>query len=207
LGKKRVFNGSLPKKLSNAGDEMAETKIVMFDSDEAARQITVTGWVSRDGRFYGNDERLARYAGCTHRKCEQCDNVVTRDRIICDQCNDKRMNAKYESLEPLEWDGDVPLCTFRGDTYFFDWGSVEEYCEDHETTVERLQLVICVPVKPHLLEPNDMFCDYLPEDGECPDEVALAVEAVNDAIKKALPFSWYPGKQRAIFTTCDAHSG
>ena len=173
--------------------------IVMFDSDEAAKQITVTGWVSRDGRFYGDDERLARYAGCTHRKCEECDNTVTRDRIICDSCVTKKRDAKFAALEPKEWDGETPLCTYWGDNYFFDWESVEEFCEDHETTVDALQLVICRPVKPHLLDANDLFTDYLPDDGDCPDEVAEVVEALNEAIKKAAPFSWYPSEYRATF--------
>ncbi len=31
---------------------MSESKIIMFDSDEAARKVAVTGWVSNDGRFY-----------------------------------------------------------------------------------------------------------------------------------------------------------
>jgi len=45
-------------------------KIVPYDSAEAASIQTVTGWVSRSGRFWGNDEHMARYDGCTHRKCD-----------------------------------------------------------------------------------------------------------------------------------------
>ena len=37
---------------------MAEKPIIMEDSPEAASIKTVTGWVSRTGRFWGNDERL-----------------------------------------------------------------------------------------------------------------------------------------------------
>jgi hypothetical protein len=33
-------------------------KIVMMDSDEAASIKTVTGWVARDGLFWGNDEHI-----------------------------------------------------------------------------------------------------------------------------------------------------
>ena len=34
-------------------------KIVPYDSSEAASIQTVTGWVSRSGRFWGNDEHMA----------------------------------------------------------------------------------------------------------------------------------------------------
>jgi len=174
-------------------------KVVMFDSPEAAELKTVTGWVSRDGRFYGDDERIARYAGCTHRKCEQCEAVVDKSRIICGACHNKAMNAKYAALEAKEWDGDTPLALFDDDTYFFDWESVEDYCDTHDCKIEDLQLVICTPVKPALLSADEMFCDFLPEDGESPDEVKDAVEAVNKAIIASAPFSWYPGKFRAVF--------
>jgi len=181
---------------------MGDTKeVVMFESEDAAQLKTVTGWVSRDGRFYGDDERIARYAGCTHRKCGSCESTVEKYRIYCDACTSKRTIEKYLTLESKPWDGETPLCTYDDDRYFFDWESVEEYCEDNEIKLEDLMLVICDPVKPSLLDANEMFCDELAEDGECPEEVANAIEAVNEAIRKASPFSWYPGKFRAIFAS------
>ncbi|MDE9687494.1 hypothetical protein R4T22_18735 [Citrobacter portucalensis] len=39
---------------------MKTEKIVMMDSDEAASIQTVTGWVDRQGRFWGGDEHQAR---------------------------------------------------------------------------------------------------------------------------------------------------
>lgn len=36
-------------------------KIIPYDSAEAASIQNVTGWVSRSGRFWGNDEQMARY--------------------------------------------------------------------------------------------------------------------------------------------------
>jgi hypothetical protein len=177
---------------------MKTETIVMFDSPEAAKQVTVTGWVSRDGWFYGDDERIARYAGCTHRKCETCENTVIKGRIYCDSCTHKRTVARYDALPTKEWDGETPLCCFDDDRYFFDWESVEEYCEDNETTVEDLMLVICDPVKPRHFD-TELFADYLPDDGEAPDEVVAALDVLNAAIDKAPPFSWYPGKVRPIF--------
>lgn len=176
---------------------MTETKtkkVIMFDSPEAAQLRTVTGWVSSDGRFYGDDERIARYAGCTHRKCERCEAVIPKSQIICDSCRRKDMDAKYDALESKEWDGVTPLALFDDDTYFWEWSDVEEYAEDHDCEVSDLRLVICYPVKPRPLSADEMFCDELAEDGESPDDVKDAVEALNQAIESAPPFSWYPGK-------------
>ena len=44
---------------------MSETKIVLLEDAEAATLKTVTGWVSRDGLFFGSDERTARWSGAT----------------------------------------------------------------------------------------------------------------------------------------------
>lgn len=43
-----------------------EETIIFPDSPEAAKETTVTGWVSRNGLLYGKDECAARYAGATH---------------------------------------------------------------------------------------------------------------------------------------------
>lgn len=51
--------------------QQKEKKIIPYDSPEAASFKTVTGWVSSDGIFCGNDEHVARYRGCTHIKCNE----------------------------------------------------------------------------------------------------------------------------------------
>ena len=52
-----------------------EEKTILFTSDEAAKYTDgISGWVSRDGFFWGKDERAARYHGCTHVLCEDCGN-------------------------------------------------------------------------------------------------------------------------------------
>jgi hypothetical protein len=178
---------------------MPDKAVVMFDSPEAAQRKTVTGWVSRDGRFYGDDERIARYAGCTHRQCESCLNVVEKGRIYCDVCTSKQTREKYESLPAKAWDGNTPLCAYDTDDYFFDEDSLMEYCEENEVEREDLMLVICDPVKPRAYDSGDLFADYLADDGEAPDEVVDALDALNKAIAAAPPFSWYPGKFRPIF--------
>jgi hypothetical protein len=176
-----------------------KVKIVMADSPEAATRRTVTGWVSRDGFFFGDDERLARYKGCTHVKCSDCGSVIEKTRLICGACCSKRTAAKFEKLPKKEWDGETPLALFDGDRFFFDEDDIDMYCEDVEAKRSDLKLVFCVPCKPCIMSANDMFADELPEDGSIDDpDILAAVTALNAAIRKAEPFSWFPGSVAAI---------
>jgi len=61
------------------------TDKVLYASDEAAQLVTVTGWRSRTGRFYGSDEHLARWDGCTHQICE-CGAEMPRGFTKCNTC-------------------------------------------------------------------------------------------------------------------------
>lgn len=175
-----------------------EEVVVMSDSPEAATFRTdISGWVSRDGRFFGDDERLARWAGATHAPCSGCGAMTSKHYTVCDSCRCKRDIAQYDAMPKKEWDGTTPLYSQADDKYFF--GDVEEYCEDEDRTIEDLRLVICEPVYGRPIE-SDYFCDELPEDGEVPDVIAVAMDALNTAIKEAGPLSWVPGKYAAIVT-------
>lgn len=179
--------------------QQAAEVIVMEDSPEAARQVAVTGWVSRQGFFFGDDERTARYDGCTHRKCGDCGQPVVKHWLKCEACRHKDEVARYQALPKKPWDGVTPLALYGGDKYFFDESDLEMYCEDHDVKVQDLLLVFCDPVKPGEISPNDLFADELPEDGEVQDaDVLAAVEQLNAALRKAEPFSWLPGKVAAI---------
>lgn len=164
--------------------------IVMRDSDEAAQLKTVTGWVSRTGLFYGGDERGARWAGCTHEKCEDCGAVI--ERGWCNTCREKRDLERWLAAERIPWDGTTPLYSDSYDKYFFD-DDVEEFAEDEGVGLDDLRLYICVPQYGRPIE-GDYFQDELPEDGEVPDGICTAMEALNEAIRAAGPLSWHPGK-------------
>lgn len=96
-------------------------KIVMMDSDEAASIQTLTGWVSRDGHFWGDDEHMARWSGATHRKCKNKpdDHPIHRTHSYCEECHKESRQAKFAALERAVWAGE-PLVIFDDDTYFFD---------------------------------------------------------------------------------------
>ena len=174
---------------------MAE-KIIMRESPEAAQLKTVTGWVSRTGQFFGDDERTARYAGCTHEVCGGCGAVIARG--WCNTCREKRDLESWLAAERTEWDGTTPLYSDAYDKYFFD-EDVEEFADDEGVSVDDLRLYICEPRYGRSID-EDYFCDELAEDGEVPDVILHAMKKLNEAIKEAGPLSWYPGKQVPLIT-------
>ena len=105
-----------------------ESEIVMFNGDEAAKFRTgISGWVSRLGHFYGNDERAARYDGCTHRPCKDCGTPVERGWLLCKKCRETKDVAKYNAMPKEEWNEKGMLYYDAADRYFADWDEVEYY--------------------------------------------------------------------------------
>ena len=183
-----------------------DTKVVLFDSNEAAHfQTGLSGWVSRHGHYWGNDERAARYDGCTHTRCEDCGEPVDRGRLICPQCHENRQIKRYDAMPKEEWNGEGMLYSDAADRYFRDWDDVECFLEDEGGTADSLRLIIC---EPEYLPPiqDDYGCDVLAEDGELPDEVIEAIDKFNEIIKNAGAVSWYPGK-KAVFLIADKSEG
>ncbi len=170
-------------------------KIIMRDSPEAAQLKTVTGWVSRHGQFFGDDERTARWAGCTHEVCSGCSAVI--DRGWCRSCREKSDLEKWLKAVREEWDGTTPLYSEAYDKYFFD-EDAEEFADDEEVTLDDLRLYICVPQYGRSIE-DEYFCAELPEDGEVPDGIGEAMDKLNEAIQAAGPLSWHAGKMVPVF--------
>lgn len=174
---------------------MADETMVMYDSPEAATYRTdIKGWVSRDGRYYGEDEHIARWSGCTHMTCA-CGQVYAKDGAVrCRSCQATHERDRYYVLEMVEWDGTTPVVTDDDDHYFFSEDEVLDYLADQEEGAE-IRLVLCKPGRLSYVS-EDNWADDLPEDGELPAEVQKALEALNEAIKNAPTVCWWPGKQR-----------
>lgn len=174
-----------------------EKKIILDTSDEAAKIETVTGWMSRTGRFWGKDERTARYDGSTHRLCS-CGEVIEKQGY-CRPCSDKKEAEKFAAMERKEWDGTTPLCLYHADRYFWDIDELMDYCEENEVQPAQLDLVICDPIYAREIDPNEYYCDELAEDGDVPAEIADAFAELNARIKEhRQALSWTPGKFAAI---------
>lgn len=180
-------------------------KIILADSPEAASIQTVTGWVSSDGHFWGNDERMARYSGSTHRKCEKDEaHGIYNTRAYCKKCREIQMNETWEAMPKIEYSEDVfPLVVFDGDEYFFDSDSLDNYLICNGLDPAAVRLTKCLPAYPEEIDPDDHFQDILPEDGEVPAEVAEAFKVLNAVLKEAKPFCWFPDNKQGVTLPAD----
>jgi hypothetical protein len=175
-----------------------KTKQILDTSDEAACYgKNLEGWIDRHGRFWGKDEKAARWSGCTHIICPECGRPTPKHYTICQGCREKKAIERYKLKERRHWDLTVPVYSETTDEYFFDANDLNDWLEDHNCTAESLRLVICEPI--YLRQVNeDYFCDELPEDEGVPDDIADALENLNRIIREQGPISWDPGKYAAI---------
>lgn len=173
--------------------------MVMSDSPEAAQLVTITGWKSRRGIFYGADgERTARYDGCTHRPCETegCGKPTEKMYIYCEDCRHKRDVAKYEAMPAAAWDGHQMIFADAHDEYFSCLDSFFEHCETNDVEPTDCRPILCEPNIAHEVEP-DYWTDSMAEDGELPGELEAALDALNKVISDGqFVLSWSPGKTR-----------
>ncbi len=179
---------------------MTDTLVILPTSAEAATYRTdIKGWVSRSGRYFGDDERLARYDGCTHNACTSCGAPAEKYHLYCDACQAKRDAERWEALPVADWDGETPLCLYRGDTYLYDIDQVRDYAAENDMKVSELRLVLCKPVYAHYLDIAE-WVDDLPEGKDGPSWLEAAVDAFNEVIAKHRkePVGWRHGKQRVV---------
>lgn len=161
------------------------------------------GWVAKDGRFWGENEHMARWTSCDVLDCatEKCNNTVdVRSSTFCDSCSENKRIEKFEALERKEWDGSTPLYSDSCDTYFFCLASLNGYMEENDVTVNDLQLVICEPIHMRQFDECSLL-DDLHEDAEIPVAVSDAAEALNKAIREhGQAMSWTPSKYAAVIS-------
>lgn len=164
-----------------------QKQTIMFDAPEAASLRTATGWVTADGRFFGQDENLSRLCSATHRHCKNNpEHPVHEIHGYCDQCHHEKRAKIFAAMPARGWDGD---------NYFFDTGSLLDYLVDSNITLPDLRLCICEPNMPREIDPSDVFSEDLPGDGEiCDDQLVAALDLLNEIIRKLGPLSWSQGK-------------
>jgi len=177
---------------------MSDNLLHIFpESDEAAKFVTgISGWVDREGRFWGDDERIARYCGSTHRHCD-CGAVIPRNSY-CKACNRAKDAERYRNAERIEWDEETPLYSQTNDQYFFSMDELIDFIYEHDIeSTDDMELFICKPNYFRNID-QDWFSDDLPEDGDFPKELYDAIDNFNAVINKLGPVSYSPGKFAAI---------
>jgi hypothetical protein len=185
---------------------MSNEPVVMYDSDEAAKIVTVTGWASRHGRFFGDGkhgEHLARYDGCTHRPCSRCGEPETRGWLVCKACREKEDRAKFLAMPEVPYDADMVVVPFGSDLYLFRDEEVECYADSLDPSPTEIKLVVCEPQLAHEIDPDEFYTDILPEDMSLDDvdpTLAKAFDTLNALIReRKAVLSWVPGKTRTTY--------
>lgn len=176
-------------------------EIVMYNDENAAKFVTVSGWVSKDGYFYGDNkdsEHLARYKGCTHRECE-CGNIMEKHYLYCQKCRDKKDRERHAKREVVEWDGETFLYDHLTENYFKGVGEIEDYLFEHEdVNKEDMLLVLCEPIFFRSID-EDHWCNDLADDCTFEDvaseEVIESIRVLNEELRKCGPVSWGPGSK------------
>lgn len=173
---------------------------ILYD-DKAAQIKTVTGWVSSHNRFYGDDEDLARWDGCTHKICN-CGNEFEKRSTMCGDCWSKKSKERYDKKPFKKWDGVEPLTIQGQEIWFFHKHELLDYICDEGIDPKDLMLVICEPNYASELS-DEIYCDELPEDTYIDDvfpELAEAIENVNKIIREnKTVLSWGEGEYRTKY--------
>lgn len=173
--------------------------VVLYTDDNAAKKETITGWVSRNRKFYNQDEHMARWDGCTHMICD-CGNTMIKSYTKCEDCRQKSVNQKRDALPIEEWDGETMIYCESNDKYFNDMEEISEYLEDNDLDAEDLDLYICSPNYAHEIS-SEIWADYLPEDHEdLPKELQQKLDEFNKFINESkIILSWSPSKVRTKY--------
>jgi hypothetical protein len=165
-------------------------KIIMWDSDEAAKFVTVKGWLSSKGHFY-NDEDIARYDGCTHKVCG-CGNTMDKHRVICTDCEENRKIEIYNNLPRKIWDCEECVYSLKHDKWFVFEDDIFLFLDNdieleeflNLSSLSELQLIFGVPDYAHSIDPYNMYADIMPEDeDELPQEIIDAFNELNDTLQ------------------------
>lgn len=168
-------------------------EIIDFDSSEAATLKTVTGWVSSSGGFWGDDERMARWQGCTHVSCSECGTQIAKSRSICESCWIAQQIRNYYLLDEVDPEHRFIYCQ-NDEEFYTDLTTFKDMCDEPN---EDKRLVVCVPYYAPELDIYDYLEDYLADDQEPPDALIEAANVFNAAVNAyRQPITWFPGTAR-----------
>ena len=176
-------------------------KVIMYDSPEAAQLVTVTGWATKDGRFFGDNEHLARYVGSTHRHCDNNeDHAAYRSNAYCELCAAAKRLEAFNAMPVVEWDGETPLNLFDTDMYFHCSDQIDDFCFEYETKASDLPLVLCEPNNMQQVD-SDYWEDSFAEEVDLPTEIQCALNDLNAAIEEhGKAVSWSPGNKKVLLS-------
>lgn len=170
-------------------------EMVMVDSDSAATLETVQLWKSRNGHYYA-DEHAARYDGCTHVSCTDCQTPIHKNRTLCESCATIREKARYQTL-PRQPYTDDPI--YVDDVFLMDRDEVVDFCYDRDILPSTL---IAFPCEPEYVAPIDPY-DFYEVDRYEGGEISAVLEKTFDVLNQIIEYqqeilSWHPDHKKSV---------
>lgn len=161
---------------------------VYSESAASATIKTVTGWVSRDGYFFGADETGARRAGSSVRICREDPNHgAVPNNGYCKECARIKDEQRWEKAPKVE-KSEGPFFLFDGDHFFRDIEEVEDYANDHD--LDAVRLSVGEPIFLKMPDAGDLFADDMPDEMDVPCEAYRIVEVARAAIAALPSVGW-----------------
>jgi hypothetical protein len=151
----------------------------MGETDGATQRTDLTGWVSRHGAYFGNNEDAARYHGATHRRCEApgCDGVTDKFWLKCEKHRHESTMARFMKRKAIT-SAEIPdgnyLFLEDNDTWYPD---IEDLLED---VPEPERIILGSPVQGRCVEPDAII--ETDEELELPQSIADAINHLNKLI-------------------------
>jgi hypothetical protein len=171
--------------------------VVILPEDPAAAEYrnNISGWVSRNRHYFGEEEDLARYDGATHRKCKTCAVIIPKNSY-CRACSFAREEIKFNAMPVKPYDGESMLYSVLHNEYFSSLDDATEYADNEDIPVGNLMLVICEKEYGRTIDPEDFF--DLPDDVDSLRDVAPVLAGLIDAVNAHIEsgaecLAWVPG--------------
>lgn len=180
------------------------TDVIMYDSEQAAIRKSVEGWVDMSGRFWADDEHMARWSSCTHKHCE-CGAVTSKSYTKCPNCILEMKQNQYNEIQDYrDHDGEEAVYSYLLSEYFFHKDLIYDAAFHAGVETKDLMLTICEPNYAPDVDADCIFEDLLPEDMYIEDiDAGLAdlFADINEYINKNKPvISWNEGRCRTCIS-------
>ena len=94
------------------------------------------------------------------------------------------MNEAYLKLPEIEWDEKTPLCTYKGDEYFYSEEDIFDYCAEFETLPSEMELVHTAEQKIRTLTDDAEYWVGYVEDYEIPADLKKLIQEFNEQSAK-----------------------
>lgn len=180
----------------------SEDKIVRYQ-DIKLEEKQVTGYVV-NGKFYGNNEDVARYILCTHRPCMKCGKDAPKSRTTCDDCSQAYAVERWELSEKVPISEGELLFYSESLGEYMNEGEVADYCYDNSCNERGLLLYHCTREDPPQVDLCSLYENVTPEDFCVTDMWSLEIEEACDklnALMAATPVDSYKPSKIAVSIT------